>query len=236
MCYCRWGEVGSNRYEIGRDSANGQEQSQAAETSGWSSHTAIQTYQGSRHSEQGGGKPSGVQGAASVSNGFGEEDQRRGYTGQSNAAYHKGRTTSMMGSIGSDIGTAADDISKIPDFDEPSLGVWQHFTDRSKAGRQQANSATVPSTNGFGRPQARYPKVSPELEALVAKHAPQELHLLRPSSQGGLLKGRGTPRRGPRLTDLLDTGQRQEAISASFITKLPMLSLVSCQVIVNATL
>lgn len=51
------------------------------------------------------------------------------------------------------------------------------------------------------RVRGRSPAVSPELEALVAKHAPQELHLLRQAPRPPL------PRRGPRLTDLLaDSG------------------------------
>lgn len=46
-------------------------------------------------------------------------------------------------------------------------------------------------------------EVSPELEALVAKHAPSELHLLRPSGKPRL------PRRGPTLSDLLDDSGNQ---------------------------
>ena len=48
--------------------------------------------------------------------------------------------------------------------------------------------------------KGRTPLVSPELVALVAKHAPKELHLLEPPPHP-------LPRRGPRLTDLLaDSG------------------------------
>lgn len=63
---------------------------------------------------------------------------------------------------------------------------------------QPWSSSCGNSSRGCGG-DALEPEVSPELEALVAKHAPQELHLLKPCGWQ-----RRVPRRGPRLSDLLE--------------------------------
>ena len=81
-------------------------------------------------------------------------------------------------------------------------GVTGCADDRG-SGRHWAGQETQLRDGGSWSPSRipRPPVISPELEAMVARHAPRELHLLQPHR-------RRLPRRGPTLSDLLyDSGQ-----------------------------